>query len=154
VGDVSYCPVKIANLIAQCSIFATSTSQPVDDAASKLVPARQTSTHYVSWRPWNLAIIHAPLILVEVRIMNYTIIDLSCPPAECLMTVDAPHLVASIDLRYSGSTGRTWLGVCFNHSSCLHIVFITCVLIVFVITDDLKTLWARVKITDFAFVSG
>ena len=63
-----------------------------------------------------------PLILVEVGVVHRTGDEVSGLPAERLVTLRTPHLVAPVNLTDARTTARTWLGLFFDELRTLDIL--------------------------------
>ena len=139
--------VNVNNLVHNCLHFW-------QDVGVYLFEITQSSTQHIAWCARDHPVVFISLVLVEVRVMDAPIVDVSSVPTECGVTLDTPHLVAPVYLGDAGSARRARFGLFTNHLGRFHIVFVTSVLGVLVCSDDLEALWARVDRTQFALVLG
>ena len=121
-------------------------------ACFELVHITKSSAQNVAWCARNHPVVLVSLVLIEVRIVDAPVVDFSSVPTECRMALDAPHLVASINLGNARAARRTRFGILANHLGRFHIVFITRVLSILVCSDDLEALRTRMDGTEFALV--
>ena len=92
------------------------------------------------------------LVLIEVRIMDNTIVNKPGSPTECTMTFCAPHLVTSADLEYSRSTTRARLRFLFNQFGTLDVFLFASVRVRLSVSDGFQTLAASMEFTEVTFV--
>ena len=95
---------------------------------TQLPITRQSSTPDISGNPRGNPTCIISLILIEMRIVNYSINTSPCAPAESNLAACTPHLIAPRNFVNGNTTRWTWLCIFLKHGDSFNIVFITYVI--------------------------